>query len=337
MEFKRSLDRSGLSVSALGLGCWAIGGETWYMDGDTRRLLSWGNVDDKESIRAIQRALDIGINFFDTADSYGAGHSEQIFGNAIDGRRDEVVISTKFGGIFDETRTWLGHPHPNGRVTRDFVRKACDASLKRLGTDYIDLYFLHWKEYDAGLATDLVPVLEELVNENKIRYYGWSTPYTEQALVFTKGQHCTSMEYNYNIFERNPDMLALCREHDLSTIARGPLAMGILTGKYTRNSRIPDNDLRSRWNLKEGRIAQQLEMLEAIQGVLTRDGRTLPQAALGWLWALDLKIVPIPGFKTVKQVEENFEALEFGPLSRNQMREIECVLKEFSYDFVFLD
>ena len=192
------------------------------MDGETRRPLSWGDVDDQESIRAIRRAVDLGINFFDTADSYGAGHSEEILGKALEGGREEVVISTKFGGIFDDTRTWLGHPHPNGIVTRDFVRKACDASLRRFGMDYIDLYFLHWKEYDPGYAVDMVPVLEELVSENKIRYYGWSTPYTEQALAFTKGKHCISMQYNYNIFERNPDMLALCREYKLLLLPVDP-------------------------------------------------------------------------------------------------------------------
>jgi aryl-alcohol dehydrogenase-like predicted oxidoreductase len=222
-------------------------------------------------------------------------------------------------------------------VADDYVRKACDASLRRLGTDHIDLYFFHWKEYSPGLAADLVPVLEELVDENKIRYYGWSTPYVEQASVFTQGEHCTSMQCNYNIFERNPGMLAHCRENDLGTVARGPLAMGILTGKYSKDSRMPENDVRSSWNLKEGRIAQQLEMLEATRDILTRDGRTLPQAALGWLWALSPQVVPIPGFKTVKQMEENFSALEYGPLSQRQMQEIERVLKEFPYNLIELD
>lgn len=338
MELRRRLGRSGLRVSAMGLGCWAIGGSLWYMDRDIRRPLCWGNVDDEQSIRAIQRAMDLGINYFDTADSYGAGHSEEVLGRAVEGRRGEVVISTKFGDLFEsKTRTWLGHGHPGGRVASNYVRRACDASLRRLGTDYIDLYFFHWKEYSQVLAADLLPVLEGLVDENKIRYYGWSTPYVEQASVFTEGKHCTSMQYNYNVFERNPDMLAHCRENDLGTVARGPLAMGILTGKYTKNSRMPGNDVRSRWNMREGRIVQQLEMLEAIRGILTRDGRTLTQAALGWLWALSPQVVPITGFKTVKQVEENFNALEYGPLLQRQLLEIERILKEFPYNLIELD
>jgi aryl-alcohol dehydrogenase-like predicted oxidoreductase len=338
MKLERRLGGSDLRVSAMGLGCWAAGGSLWYMDGDTRYPLCWGEVDDEESIRAIQRAMDLGINYFDTADSYGAGHSEEVLGKAVEGRRGEVVISTKFGDLFEsDTRTWLGHDHPNGRVTREYVRKACDASLKRLSTDYIDIYFFHWKEYDSSYAIELVPVLEELVDENKIRYYGWSTPYIEQAQVFTEGRHCIAMQYNYNIFERNPEMLDLCSKHGLTTVARGPLAMGILTGKYTKNSKIPENDVRSRWNLKEGRIAQQLEMLDAIREVLTEDGRTLPQAALGWLWALDPQVVPISGFKTVKQVEDNFKAIRYGPLSPRQMRDIDEILREFPYNLIELD
>jgi aryl-alcohol dehydrogenase-like predicted oxidoreductase len=250
------------------------------MDKGIRRPLSWGNVNDQDSIQAVQRAIELGINYFDTANSYGSGHSEKILGKAIEGRREEVVISTKFGDIFEEeTRMWLGHDHPDGVVTPGFVKKALDASLKRLNTDYIDLYFFHWKEYDVTLAADLMLVLEGLVDENKIRYYGWSTPYTEQASVFIRGKHSTATQYNYNIFERNPDMLALCEEFNHASIARGPFAMGLLTGKYTVDSKLPENDVRGSWNLGSGRLAQQLEMLEAIREVLTRDGRTLPQAA----------------------------------------------------------
>ena len=335
---KIKLGKNGLQVSALGLGCWAIGGELWYEVEGTRRALCWGNISDNESIKAIRHAIDLGVNYYDTADSYGAGHSEEVLGRAIEGMREEVVVSSKFGDLFDsDTRTWYGHDHPNGKVTREYVRKACDASLKRMGTDYIDVYFFHWKEYSPTLAVELVEVLEELVDENKIRYYGWSTPYTEQAQVFAEGEHCVAMQYNYNIFERNPKMLELCRKQGLTTVARGPLAMGMLTGKYSKNSKIPENDVRGRWSLKEGRIAQQLEMLDAIRDILTEDGRTLPQAALGWLWALDTQLVPISGFKTVRQVEDNFNAIEYGPLAQRQMHEIEEILKEFPYNFTVLD
>jgi aryl-alcohol dehydrogenase-like predicted oxidoreductase len=317
-----------MEVSAMGLGCWAIGGLAWLATGPVRQPLSWGKVDDNESIRAIHRALDLGVSFFDTADAYGAGHSERVLGRVLAGRRDRVIISTKFGGVFDEeTKDWLGHQHPNGIVTPEYVRQACEASLRRLDTDTIDLYLFHWADYDPDLAPDLLPVLEDLIVEGKIRWYGWSTGDPERARVFAQGRHCAAVQYNYNILERNPDMLALCEEYNLASIARGPLAMGLLTGKFSRSAKIPQDDVRTLWwDLQQGREGEQLEMLDKIREILTRDGRTLPQAALGWLWARGQQIIPIPGFKNQGQVEENVGALQFGPLLGEQMREIDQVL-----------
>ena len=335
----RKLGKSGIEVSAIGLGCWAIGGPLWYISNGERLPLSWGKIDDKESIRTIHRALDLGITFFDTANSYGCGHSERILGQALEGRREDVIIATKFADLFDEkTRTWLGHDHPNGILTPEFVCEACDASLKRLNTNYIDLYQLHWKEYAADLATDLLSVLDDLVDEGKIRSYGWSTPNSELVHGFIEGSHCAAIQYNYNILERNPDMLALCEKFNLASIARGPFAMGLLTGKYNKDSRITEDDMRNKWwNLQDGRQAKQLEMLEAIREIITYDGRKMVQGALGWLLALSPNIIPIPGFKTIKQVEENVEALQFGPLPKKQMHEIEKILENYSYDFILLD
>ncbi len=332
----RKLGRSGIEVSALGLGCWAIGGPLWYLKNDTRHPLSYGKVNDVDAIRAIHHALDFGVNFFDTADAYGCGHSERVLGQALEGQRDQVIIATKFGNIFDEkTRTWLGHP--DGAITPEFIHESCKMSLKRLKTDYIDLYQFHWAVYDANLASDVLPVLEDLVDEGMIRYYGWSTPYSKSARVFVEGSHCTAIQYNYNILERNPDMLALCEEFNQATIARGPFAMGLLTGKYNRDSKMPEDDVRAGWDLQQGRQAKQLEMLDMIREILTRDERTLVQAALGWLWALGSKIVPIPGFKNVRQIEDSVEALQFGPLLEKQMQEIEQTLKDYSEDLILLD
>ena len=324
----RKLGRSGIEVSAVGLGCWAIGGPLWYQSGEKRIALSYGQVNDNDSIRAIHRALDLGLNFFDTADAYGAGHSERILGQAVEGRRDDVIIASKFGGIFDETtKTWLGDPD---LIQPETIRKACDASLKRLNTDYIDLYLFHCKEYDANLAADLLPVMETLVDEGLIRSYGWSTPYPDRARVFIEGPHCTAIEYNYNIFERNLELLTLCDKFHQASIARGPYAMGLLTGKYTKTSTMPKDDIRTGWDLKKGRQAKQLEMLDMIQEILTRDGRTLVQAALGWLWALGPHVIPIPGFKSVKQVEETSKALQFGALTKKQMSEIDKILEPYA-------
>ncbi|MFW9806489.1 MAG: aldo/keto reductase [Candidatus Thorarchaeota archaeon] len=331
----RKLGRSGIEVSAVGLGCWAIGGPLWYQSEEGRTPLSYGQVNDEESIRAIHRALELGLTFFDTADAYGAGHSERILGQALAGHRDDVIICTKFGGIFDESsKTWLGDPD---LIQPDTIRRACESSLKRLNTDYIDIYLFHCKEYDPTLAEDLLPVMESLVNDGLVRSYGWSTPYPESVQSFVKGLHCTAIEYNYNILERNPEVLALCEKHTQASIARGPYAMGILTGKYTRSSKIPENDLRAGWDLRKGYQAKQLEMLELINEVLTRNGHTLAQAAIAWLWALGAHVIPIPGFKSVKQVEETGQVLQLGPLTTNQMSEIDKVLEPYADDLIYQD
>ncbi|MFW9917763.1 MAG: aldo/keto reductase [Candidatus Thorarchaeota archaeon] len=333
----RKLGSSEIVVSALGLGCWAAGGSLWYLQDGQRYPLSYGTIRDDEIIRAIHRALDLGVNFYDTADAYGCGHSERILGRAIEDYRDQVILATKFGNVFDEkSRTWLGHPDPP--LTREYIHQCCEASLKRLSTDYIDLYQFHWKEYDVKLVSELIPLLDELVEEGMIRYYGWSTPYLEQAREFVKGTRCIAIQYNYNIFERNPEMLAFCSEFNQASIIRGPYAMGLLTGKYTDGSKLPENDMRHAWwNFKDGRQAEQLKLLASIQEILTRDNRTLVQGALGWLWSIDPQTIPIPGFKSVEQVEETIGALEFGPLPNEQMEEIEQILEPFLSDMIVID
>lgn len=314
----RQLGRSGIEVSAMGLGCWAIGGPFWR-DG---RPVGWGRVDDHESVRAIHRALDLGVTFFDTADVYGCGHSERILGQALAGRRDQVVIATKFSNLFEEkTRQVTGYD-----ASPEHIRRACESSLRRLNTDHIDLYQFHWGNCDLDRAVEVRDVLEELVVEGKIRYYAWSTDDPERARVFAEGPHCTAVQHNLNLFLDNEPMLALCEEFDLASINRRPLAMGLLTGKFGADSKLPEDDVRRHWNFKEGSQAEDLQRLRVLRDVLTSDGRTLAQAALGWLWARSNKTIPIPGFKTVQQVEENVAAMRFGPLTDEQMKQIAALL-----------
>ncbi len=316
----RQLGRYGPTVSALGLGCWAIGGPFWRGDNP----VGWGQVNDDESLRSIQRALDLGVTFFDTSDVYGCGHSERLLGRALAGRRSQVVIATKFGNVFDEqTRHVTGED-----ASAEGVRNACDASLKRLNTDYIDIYQFHLGQYDPVKAVGVRDTLEDLVAEGKIRAYGWSTDSPERARVFAAGPHCTSIQQRLNIFEGNAETLAVCEQSNLASINRGPLAQGLLTGKFSSDSQLPTDDVRHRWNLREGDLAVRLRKLEALRAVLTRDGRTLAQAALGWVWARSPQTVPIPGFKTVKQIEDNVGALHYGPLNAGQMAEIEKLLAE---------
>ena len=313
----RQLGRSGIEVSAMGLGCWAIGGPIWR-EGQPR---GWGTVNDDESLRAIERALALGVTFFDTADVYGAGHSERILGRALVGRRQQVIIATKFGNTFDEaTRQGTGTD-----ASPDYIRRACDASLRRLNTDYIDLYQFHVGNYDKDAAVEVREVLEELVAAGKIRAYGWSTDDPQRARVFAEGPHCTAIQQRLNIFEGNAETLAVCEEFDLASVNRGPLGMGLLTGKFTHDSRLPEEDVRHHWDLREGERAQRLDQLDSLRDILTRDGRTLAQAALAWLWARSAKTIPIPGFKTIAQVEENVGALQHGPLSAEQMQQIRAL------------
>lgn len=316
--FKRVLGRSGIQVSAMGLGCWAIGGPFWK----NGQPVGWGNVDDDESISAIHRALDLGITFFDTAAVYGCGHSEQVLGRALQGQRRQVTIATKFGQVFDEeTRQVKGYD-----TTPERIRQECEDSLRRLNTDHIDLYQLHVKDVDLERAVVIRDTLESLVEEGKIHYYGWSTDDPQRSLIFAEGAHCTAIQQQLNIFDGNAETLAVCEKSDLASINRGPLGMGLLTGKFSTESQIPNDDVRSRRPALQEERATRLAKLEKIRSVLTQDGRTLAQGALGWLWARSEKTIPIPGFKNILQIEENIGALRFGPLTVEQMEQIKALL-----------
>jgi aryl-alcohol dehydrogenase-like predicted oxidoreductase len=313
-------------VSALGLGCWAIGGPFWA--GDTPN--GWGEVDDDESIRAIHAGIEGGITFFDTANVYGAGHSERVLGKAFRGRRDSVVIATKFNAVFDEeTRQVTGSdPSPEG------IRKACEDSLRRLQTDYIDLYQFHDNGYPVEQALPVRETLEELVSQGKIRAYGWSTDFEDRAEFFAQGEHCTAVQLQLNVLDDNPNVIQVTEKYNLAAINRGPLAMGLLTGKYTGSTTPSKDDVRGvkspDWMkyFSNGKPSPEwLKKRDAVRMVLTQDGRSLPQGALGWLWARSANTIPIPGFRTVQQVQENVKSLEWGPLTLEQMKEIESILQ----------
>lgn len=321
-EMRRTLGRSGIEVSALGIGGWAMGGQ----DGGDHPS-GYGNVDDAESIRGIQRALERGINFFDTAALYGCGHSERILGQTLGTQRQQVIIATKVGADFDETRRIVTGGFQN---SYKYIRQACEDSLRRLQTDYIDLYQFHENHYDIDLAVEVRESMEQLVTEGKIRFYGWSTDDPERARLFAQGPHCTAIQHTLNVFEDNPAILAVCEEHNLASIIRGPLAMGLLTGKYHSRDQLGSHDIRSTqlpWNyFNSERLPGYLQQLENVRAILTEDGRTPAQGALGWLWTRSKRTIPIPGFKTVAQVNENIDATRSGPLNQTQMNQIETLL-----------
>ncbi|SDM83418.1 aldo/keto reductase [Actinacidiphila guanduensis] len=322
----RVLGRSGIEVSALGFGCWAIGGE-WQDTGG--QPLGWGRVDDEESVRAVRRAFDLGVTFFDTADTYGAGHSERVLGRALGKRRDEVVIATKWGNLFDEgTRTAYGVDD-----SPEHARRALTASLQRLGTDRIDLYQLHIADGDMERAAQLRDICEEFVREGLIRGYAWSTDDPERAAVFARGAHCTAVQHRLNVLQDAPGILALCAEAGLASVNRSPLAMGLLTGKQAPGRTLAAGDIRSAppawlpgFTAAAGADPAWLRRVEALREILTAEGRTLAQGALAWIWARSPHTVPIPGFRTVAQAEENAGAMAKGPLSAGQLAEVEQVL-----------
>src|SRR6266545_2730198 len=324
---KRKLGRSGIEVSAMGLGCWAIGGPFWR--GETP--VGWGQVDDEESVRAIHRGMDLGIDFFDTSNVYGAGHSERVLARALAGRRQEVVIATKFGNIFDEATR-----HVTGAgASPEHIRQACEGSLRRLKTDYIDLYQFHLGDHPLEEEGPVRDTLEALVAEGKIRGYGWSTDDTARARFFAEGKHCAAIQHQMNVLEDRPEMIAVCEQADLASINRGPLAMGLLTGKYTTSSKsLPLDDVRSERSpawlqyFKHGKPHPDwLKKLDAVRGILSSKGRTLAQGAMAWLWARTRRAIPIPGFRTVAQVEENCAAMAHGALTDAQLGEIDRVLR----------
>jgi aryl-alcohol dehydrogenase-like predicted oxidoreductase len=328
---KRLLGRSGIEVSAVGMGCWAIGGPWTYAGSPA----GWSEVDDKESIRAIHAALEMGANFFDTAANYGCGYSERILGQALKGRRNQAVIATKFGdNINEETKDSVPYAedYETAPVT-EHLREDLENSLKRLDTDYIDVYQLHVWGYDIEKSTEIREELEELVTEGRIRCYGWSTDRPDAVRAFAKGEHCSVVQQQLNIFDGVDEILDICDEFDLASINRGPLGMGVLTGKFTAESSFPDDDVRTHadWfvGLVDGKPNPEwLHKIEAIREIITSEDRTLAQGALAWIWGRSDRTVPIPGFKTVAQVQENAGAMKFGALKANQMMEIEMILSQ---------
>jgi len=324
---KRTLGKSKLEVSALGMGCWAIGGPwTWAQPGREPYPAGWGNTDDDESVRAVHAALDMGVDFFDTAANYGAGHSEVVLGQALKGKRDKVVIATKFGHIVNEKEKIVyGDP---AQIIKN-VRTDVENSLRRLQTDFIDIYQLHEGGYDPNLALELQVILEELVSAGKIRWYGWSTDVVNSARQFAAAEHCTSIQFRLNAIYDNADMRKVCSDFDLAGINKDPLNKGVLTGKFNSTSTFPENDIRSRENFSDPEIVKRLKIVDELREILASHGRTMAQGALAYIWALDKRMVPIPGFKSVKQVQENAGAMQFGPLTEAQMSEIQTIVWKY--------
>ena len=300
MEF-RTLGRSGVKVSPMGLGTARMAGLGWHDD-----LAPQPTAEVKrEAILQIQAAVDLGVTLFDTAENYGQGLSESILGEALHGRREGIVIATKFG-----EDPWS--------LDASTVERKCEGSLRRLGVECIDLYLLHRRDYPLEQAPEMMDVLENLVRVGKIRYYGWSTDDVERAKLFARGEHCVAIEHRLNIFNDNQAMLDLCREQDLASLNKVPLLMGVLTGRWSLETKLEQDDPRAQW-FEHQEFRKVLACAQEIEPYVTSEGRTYVQGALGWIWARSPLTIPLPGFRNMEQIKKLVEAQQFGPLSQDIM------------------
>ena len=311
------------SIPALGLGCWAIGG----LCRAGEQPVGWGPVDDQESVRAIHRAVEQGIRYFDSAQVYGAGHSEEILGCALVSH-PEVLVGTKVGYAIDPVGKQLLGPE----FSKEAIVASIDASLRRLRRERIDLVHLHLNSLPVDEAADVFDTLDVLRAAGKVNATGWSTDYPERAAAFAQREGFVAVQHAMNVFFRADALVPVVERHGLLSINRSPLAMGLLSGKYRRDSVIGADDVRgvsASWldYFKDGRVAPAYaQRLDAVRDLLQSDGRTLVQGALAWLWARTPNSLPIPGFRTEAQVVELTGALHQGPLPGAVMEQIERVI-----------
>ncbi len=320
MEMRKLWD--GAEVPALGLGCWAIGGP-WTADGEPA---GWGEVDDAESARAIAAAVAAGIKVFDTAQAYGAGHSEAVLGQALRGHPD-VRVATKVGLAIDPARRALVGVDLAG------IAASVEASLQRLQRDRIDLALLHLNSLPIAEAEGVFDTLEDLRLAGKIASYGWSTDFPDRAAAFAERPGFVAIEHAMNVFFRADALIPVIEEAGLLSINRSPLAMGLLGGRYAPNATFGAKDVRSRntdWMayFRDGQVSPDIaRQLASVRDLLQSGGRTLAQGAIGWLWARSASTLPIPGFRTVAQVEDLAGALVLGPLPAATMAEVEALIQ----------
>lgn len=307
----------------IGMGCWAIGGPFFADEAN----LGWAGTDDQKSRAALEMAWDAGVRLFDTADVYGAGHSEHLLGEFLKGRTGAVVVS-KFGNAFDaDAKQMTGQRHDP-----DYVRSAIDASRKRLARDCIDVVLLHLNELPQDQATPVFETLKDLRELRWIGAFGWSTDFPDSVDVEGQRDGFVAVEHADNVLIGTCAMNQVADRHGLAQLVRSPLAMGLLTGKYDRGERIRPDDVRNfsagwnDWFTEQAGSPHHMQKIAAVRELLTSDGRTLAQGSLCWLLARSERMFPIPGAKDAAQAKENAAAMAHGPLSDDIMDEIETLL-----------
>jgi aryl-alcohol dehydrogenase-like predicted oxidoreductase len=304
----RELGRSGLKVTEMGLGC--MGMSAFY-----------GARDDEESLRTLDRSLELGMTFLDTSDTYGPHTNELLVGKAIKGRREKFVIATKFGIVRG--------PGPNDRSINgrpEYVRQACDASLQRLGIEVIDLYYQHRVDHNVPIE-DTVGAMAGLVKAGKVRYLGLSEAAPDTVRRACKVHPIAALQTEYSLWSREPEdgLLALCRELGVGFVAYSPLGRGFLTGQIKSPDDFEPDDTRRMWPRFQGENFQKnLDLVKHLEALAVQERCTPAQLALAWVLAQGNDIVPIPGTKHRKYLEENFGALEV-KLSADDLRRIDEV------------
>lgn len=304
MEIKK-LGKDGPVVSAIGLGC--MGMSEFY-----------GQVDDKESITVIHRALELGITLLDTADMYGVGLNEQLVGKAINGKRDKVFLATKFGNVRGPNGEFLG---VNGKP--EYVRSCCEASLKRLGIEIIDLYYQHRVDPNVPIE-DTVGAMAELVKEGKVKYLGLSEAAPQTIRRANKVHKITALQTEYSLWTRDveTEILSTCRELGIGFVAYSPLGRGFLTSRFKSNNDFSEGDFRKfHPRFKGENFEKNLNLLNSIEEIAKEKNCTSAQLALAWVLAQGKDIVPIPGTKRIKYLEENAKAIEI-KLSEDDLKRI---------------
>lgn len=322
---QRPFGQTGLDVSAVGFGCWEVGG-------------GYGEVDEAEFARAVGRSLDLGVNCFDTAEGYGLGASERALGQALGRRRDEAVIVTKFGMNYRDK--------PNLRdSSRERALASIDKSLKNLGTDYVDVYLVHWPDPLTPFE-ETMQALDDIVREGKARFVGVSNFRPEQIAECMKVRRVDVVQYGYNMFDRRMqrEILPYCEQHGIGFMAYGSLAFGLLTGTFTEDMDFGTQD----WRARQGKMGS-IKMFEALFGaesfprnvravneleeIAGRYGRSLPQLALRWTTSNPVVSTSLVGCRNVAELEDNVGAVGWS-ISDADLAEIDAIFERHGVDTV---